>query len=116
MLGEDSLARADPWRHIRALAPPPQGECRERPQAIGPWSTSDAWVPGLPPERASPAWPPHGLTAAGCPVVPSTRPDPARSGRCGPDGPPADGAAPRRSRGTWAANHGLGFRWNLRVM
>ena len=81
MVGEDSPARADPWRHIRALAPPPQGECRERPQAIGPWSTSDAWVPGLLPERA-----------------------------------PADGAAPRRSRGTWAANHGLGFRWNLRVM
>lgn len=69
MLGEAILARADLWRHILALAPHPQGECRERPQAIVPSSTSDDWVPGLLQELASPAWLPHGLTAEDCPFA-----------------------------------------------
>jgi hypothetical protein len=60
MRGEDSLARADPGRHILARAPHPQGLCREMQQALVPLSTDDDVVPGRLPKLASPALPPPG--------------------------------------------------------
>jgi hypothetical protein len=65
MLGQEVMARADPWRHVLELDPHQQDEFSEMKNAIVSLGKDDNLVPGLLQELASPALPPHWLTSEG---------------------------------------------------